>query len=79
MKLKKLDTKVVKVEEKKAKGKKIEADKLKVLKRLLKEKKVDYKKKLAASTDKGKQRSFKTKLKVVNAHLDKVVDLIKES
>ena len=76
MKLKKLDTKVVKAAKKKAKGKKISSDKLRTLKKLINEKKSEYKSKLAATTDKSKRRTLETKLKVVNAHLEKIERLL---
>lgn len=76
MKFKKLDTRVEKVAKKKAKGKKIEAHKLKTLKQLLGEKKSGYEDKLSSLSDAAKRKSFETKLKVVNAHLKKIEHLL---
>jgi hypothetical protein len=78
VKLKKLNSKVVQAAKKKAKGKKIEDDKLLVLKQLLADKRSGYEEKLAAASDEAKQLSLKTKLKVVNAHIGKIDELLVE-
>jgi len=78
MKFKKLDTRVIKAAKKKASGKQVSADKLNTLKQLLGEKKSGYEAKLATAVDEAKQISLKTKLKVVNAHLDKIELMLAE-
>ena len=78
MKLKKLNSKVVKAAKKKSKGKKITEDKLLVLKQLLAEKRSVYEEKLTIANDEVKQLSLKTKLKVVNAHIGKIDELLAE-
>ncbi len=76
MKLKKLNTKVIKATKKKASGKKIKDDKLLTLKQLLAEKRSAYEQKLTTASDEAKQLSLKTKLNVVNAHIGKIDELL---
>ena len=74
----KLNTKVTKVEKKKAGGKKIRDDKLLTLKLLLAEKRAAFEQKLVVARDEKKQLSLETKLSVINAHIGKIDELLTE-
>ena len=82
MKFTKLNAKFDKLARKKEKGKSINskklAKKLAVLQQLLADKKIRYEEKIKSTEDSDKRHSLETKLKVVNAQIEKSRQMIAE-
>lgn len=71
MKYKKLVGKVDEIAEKREQGKKVESSKIEKVRQLLTEKKARYLEKLEATEDEGKRSKLATRLRVVEAQLQK--------
>ena len=75
MKFRKLDSAAENLVRKTAIGKKIKPEKVKKLQQLLGEKKSAYEEKLKTSMEPGKREKLETRLKVVEAHIEKANQL----
>ena len=78
MKFTKLSTKFNKLIGKKEKGKSLNPEKVAKLQQLLADKKSRYEEKLKTDLSDEKRKSFETKLKVVNAQIEKSSHLISD-
>ncbi len=75
MKFRKLDSAAENLVRQTAIGKKIKPEKVKKLQQLLGEKKSAYEEKLKTSMEPGKREKLETRLKVVEAHIEKANQL----
>ncbi|WP_423909631.1 hypothetical protein [Candidatus Spongiihabitans sp.] len=78
MKFTKLNAKFDKLARKKEKGKSINPGKLAILQQLLTDKKIRYEERIKSIEDSDKRHSLETKLKVVNAQIEKSRQMIAE-
>ncbi|WP_424945636.1 hypothetical protein [Candidatus Spongiihabitans sp.] len=76
MKFTKLNAKFDKLAHKTEKGKSINPEKLAILQQLLVDKKTRYEEKIKSAEDATKKHSLETKLKVVNAQIEKTKQMV---